>query len=818
MLQAADAALVRRDRALPGLRTILDPEALGEALRRRVPGLDVEGVDATYVRYKAGTNCLARYQLRAAGRVVDLHAKAILPADEPKLTDAEQRPGVPGALGAGRLVLREQCVIVSVFPNDAKLSALAALGEPGRREHVLRRALPGRPDLWSGSLHPLRYKPERRWVALLRGAAGGLAILKTHTDGGYRQARPGASGLTPNGVLRIAQRIGKTDRYRCLVYEWLGGRVVSEALADDAFDPGMLAQVGAAAAALHHCDRTGFRARERDAEALMLAGVADGIAEIAPALAERARRLAGALAAQLAAAPAIDRPIHGDFYAKQVLAQGDGVALLDFDEASRGDPAADIGNFIAHLERDALRGSIPPSRLDPARSALLGGYAAAVGRDCERVELYTSIGLMRIASHPFRQREPEWTARTDALLARAESLLPSSRAACVIAPAAVGAGRDARTGSAGVAPSLVDDPDGAATDPALPWLAQALDPSVAERELGRLPWLTRAGGAVGAGAGGGAALRLAAIRVVRHKPGRRAIIEYDVTIEQADAWPRDITLVGKVRARGVDMRTYELIVTLWTDGQRRDPADGFAVPEPVGILPAFRMWLQRKVPGTSVTAELPLPGGAALAERIAEGIDAVHRHTPVPRRRHAMADEIRILGEQLGVAMRTRPAQANRISRILAACERVGASVRDPEPCGIHRDFYPDQLLMDGARLYLLDWDLFCAGDPALDVGNFIAHLIEQGIREHGAPDALADRAAAMEERFVELQGDRVRSRIGAYLTMTLARHIALSMRIPGRRHTTGMLLDLCERRLRLSRGARSSQPPRADAALVTQP
>ena len=62
------------------------------------------------------------------------------------------------------------------------------------------------------------------------------------------------------------------------------------------------------------------------------------------------------------------------------------------------------------------------------------------------------------------------------------------------------------------------DPLGAAADPALPTIGLALDPARAQRKLRHLVRLTGPGGVA----------RLRAIRVTRHKPGRRCVIEYDV--------------------------------------------------------------------------------------------------------------------------------------------------------------------------------------------------------------------------------------------------------------------------------------------------
>jgi aminoglycoside phosphotransferase (APT) family kinase protein len=130
------------------------------------------------------------------------------------------------------------------------------------------------------------------------------------------------------------------------------------------------------------------------------------------------------LASRLAELPPTDRQLHGDFYAKQVLLRPDGVAVLDFDEAARGDPGHDLGLFLAHLEWDALRGRVRSDPVEALGAALLEGYRAARRRAYSlSPDLYAAAGLLRLAPHPFRNREPDWPERTAALLDRAEEFL-----------------------------------------------------------------------------------------------------------------------------------------------------------------------------------------------------------------------------------------------------------------------------------------------------------------------------------------------------------------------------------------------------------
>jgi hypothetical protein len=338
----------------------------------------------------------------------------------------------------------------------------------------------------------------------------------------------------------------------------------------------------------------------------------------------------------------------------------------------------------------------------------------------------------------------------------------------------------------------VSDNFGARRDPKLPSVALALDPATVKQQFKR--GLPRLGGRDGQ-------VVVKSVRVIRHKPGRRCVIEYDVRIEQPDAPRQKAMLIGKIRAGRFGHEALRLQEAIWHAGFRAGDTDGIAVPEPIGLIPRFQMWLQRKVPGELASSRLGGPGGVAIARRIAEAICKLHQARVPVKRRHTMADELRILHDCLERAAQIEPVHARRIVRVLEACDRLGASLQAPVTCGIHRDFYPEQVIIDGARLYLLDFDLFCEGDPALDVGNFLGHMAEESLRSTGRPDALRDREVALEDRFIELTGERARQRVHAYATLTLARHIFLSTQFPERNPTTEPLIALCEERLMLATG-----------------
>ena len=784
MLSPHDAGLVKRDAALPALAILLDPDALLAALRPFIPDVKVEAVSPRYIRYKPRTNCLVNYQFETNRGALEGYAKVYRPGDRDKVQKERERLSVGSMLGPGRIVLEDTAIAVSFFPNDSKLKTLTQLADAKIRRRLLRRVFLDQPDLVDGALQGLRYKPERRYVAQLLVTDKAQAALKFYTPSKYVIAKSNAKAFNSRGLLLLPRLLGHSNSRSILAFEWLDGRPLSNALREPQFTLNTISQVGAALAELHaqKVDRLSFLTREKEAKILL--SLADWMCFICPPLAKRVRALAQHLASHITQEPFLDFSIHGDFYAEQVLLVGDTVALLDLDRAARSDPSADTGLFMAHLEREQLRGNLSANQVESIGSAFIEGYRSAARFSVpHRIELYTSAGLYRLLPDPFRLREPNWPERTEAILTRAERLMEKLETGILHHSLAASYLSSSENRDLNI---TVADPFGVVDDPKMSFLRKALDPLKVERQFAyHLPHLfgyrTRA--------------RLQVIRVTRYKPGRRCIIEYDVRGGRPGA-ESEMTLVGKVHPRGVEESSYRLFQALWSAGFESESRDGVSVPEPLGIIPEFKMWVQRKVSGVPSGELLAGPNGTILARRIAEAAHKLHNAGVQSHRRHTMADELRILHERLPSVAHLKPQLTGRLEKLLAACDELGASLPEPTFRPIHRDFYQDQVLVDGSRLYLLDFDLYCEADPGLDIGNFIGHLTELSLRRFGAPAALSEQEDALENRFVELSGESSRVSVRAYTTLTLVRHIYLSTQFSERHPYTETLLEICEQRL----------------------
>jgi aminoglycoside phosphotransferase (APT) family kinase protein len=417
---------VARDSAIIGLAALLDPIALAAELEHATHAAALEAGSITYLKYKPGQSCLAAHRLVLPGGTVDVYAKAYRANAGGKLDPSRLRNAIGGPLGPGAFLLESLRTVVRVFPNDAKVGALAHLfGEPARARRLLADLLPAEraAAMEAAPLTTLRYKPERRYVAR---HAGGAAVVRAYDAAGHVAALQSSNAFRSRGALRVARRIGSSDACRALAFEWLPGNPLDALLGDAISVEAASTSTGAALAELHAQEPGRLPTRTREDDAASLLSLARWLSALWPPLRARVTPIAWRLASALREAKFESTPIHGDFYAAQVLVDGETAALLDLDESVSADPATDLGNFLAHLDASVLSGRLSPSRRDEAAPAFLRGYGMTRRALPAHIRLHHAASLLRLAPRPFRERRPDWPVEIDSLLGVTEALLDAA--------------------------------------------------------------------------------------------------------------------------------------------------------------------------------------------------------------------------------------------------------------------------------------------------------------------------------------------------------------------------------------------------------
>jgi aminoglycoside phosphotransferase (APT) family kinase protein len=424
VLSPADYRLVCRDPDLPGLSLLLNEATVAEILQERVPDLSLHQIRKTYIRYKPATSCLIGYELNI-GKPVQIYAKAFANATASKLKKYQQRLEKIGENGLEQIVLENVKTIVSPFPHDYQLTQLTSLLNPRSRQQILQSVLPSQPDLRTAALQGLRYKPERRYVAKFQSDEWDQAIIKAYTRQGYQSAKRNAEiwqSIAPSYTIPIS---GHSSAENLLIFPWVEGRPLSDLLNTNQLTWDVLAQTGAILAQLHQQNPLHLPPTTRTDEATHLLTLASDLSWLCPQWTKRIQTIAVHLATHLLQLPVATCPIHGDFNAEQVLLHADGITLIDFDRSACGDPATDLGSFIAKLHWRELREQLTATDREQLASSLIAGYCTGSPHliTNERVQSYTAIGLLRLASEPFRSGEKNWIDQINAILQRVEAIL-----------------------------------------------------------------------------------------------------------------------------------------------------------------------------------------------------------------------------------------------------------------------------------------------------------------------------------------------------------------------------------------------------------
>ncbi|MBT8486966.1 MAG: phosphotransferase [Phycisphaerales bacterium] len=421
MPSEADAKLARRDPEIPALGLVLDGDALTECLVRLYPAAGVTRATPEYVRYKRGTSCLVRCRVECAGGLVVAAAvKAHNPSVGLKIDDADVRRSAVSPLGP-IAIDAARGLVVSPFPNDRRLPALRTLATEAGTQAAIATLWPDRPAGPEPVLTPLRYKPERRFVARVELPDSGPAIaVKFYTKGDYRIVYEHVERHESRPPLRLPTMVGHAKELRATAVQWMTGTPLEAGLRDGRLPPPVCRVVGEAVA-MFHAQRAKievYRTAERFADEID--GAAEAVAQLLPTLAADARRCAAGMSDRIRRRHwRGNRSVHGDLSADQVIVQDDAIAIIDLDRAGRGDPRLDLGAFRARLAFDELLGVLTPDVRAEAASSFVSGYRDACDKDVTRkLDRFEAAHLLLSAVEPFRLRHPQWPTLTAAIIDR----------------------------------------------------------------------------------------------------------------------------------------------------------------------------------------------------------------------------------------------------------------------------------------------------------------------------------------------------------------------------------------------------------------
>ena len=324
-------------------------------------------------------------------------------------------------------------VSVLVSPLDPRFPQLIRLSNPRHVAAMLARPLSQasaagyrirtiryRP----GERHVLRYEPSPAPVASTRAVFAKLSRRDADVARAFRVATGVADRLDAcGGGTRALRPLAAVTEDGVILFPEVSGRPLSELLCRHDGVTWHLQIAGRALRALHSGPASlagALDGRDFATEVEAVKRASEHISALLPQTGavitdtlERARSVYERLPPE---APTFT---HGDFKADHLWASGGGLTVLDFGSCAIGDPALDVGKFLADLRWwSSLSGRGSAS----VRGAFLESYRAEEAR-LLRARVYEVLFLVVLAAHRVPLYHPGWAERTARLVQQAAALL-----------------------------------------------------------------------------------------------------------------------------------------------------------------------------------------------------------------------------------------------------------------------------------------------------------------------------------------------------------------------------------------------------------
>jgi len=218
-------------------------------------------------------------------------------------------------------------------------------------------------------------------------------------------------------------------------------------------------------------------------------------------------------------------------------------------------------------------------------------------------------------------------------------------------------------------------------------------------------------------------IQVQGVKILGHRLGKRCIARCYYQLPGIEGSPPSehslIAKLYKMRSKRGSW-VFTTMQEMWNTGLHQG-AD-VRIPRPLAWSEQWHcLWME----DVSATPLPDLSPGQHSAATQATGQALARFHkTPVNvTTRHSATQEIELLEKWVQLVAEAYPDQAGAVHDGFQHIRASLANCRDEDIALVHRDFYEKQVLVSNDATVLIDFDTLCQADPALDVGNFLAHL-----------------------------------------------------------------------------------------------
>lgn len=222
--------------------------------------------------------------------------------------------------------------------------------------------------------------------------------------------------------------------------------------------------------------------------------------------------------------------------------------------------------------------------------------------------------------------------------------------------------------------------------------------------------------------------RVKNIDIMNHRPGKRLTIRY--TIDDGSRHMRFVYAKLYRKHKGERIRD----ALTWLTPRVIGP---ISLPKVLGYCPRRRILILDGLSGVSMQELLPSSQAQRILANFGRALAQFHDTTvpadALPRHDGAAEDDVLHLAQRRMAGSSLSRSIRNHFTEIASYLRHDLKNPLHTEPALLHRDLYPQQVIVQPEGFGLVDLDELSSGERELDVGNFIAHFILADFQERGA-------------------------------------------------------------------------------------
>jgi aminoglycoside phosphotransferase (APT) family kinase protein len=273
-------------------------------------------------------------------------------------------------------------------------------------------------------------------------------------------------------------------------------------------------------------------------------------------------------------------------------------------------------------------------------------------------------------------------------------------------------------------------------------------------------------------------VRDCAIDILRYnRLGNRCTLRYRLAIEDTrSGGTRHATFIAKnyekKRATRLDsaQHGFQVMSYLRENGFREDGTARAKVPRPIAYIDHLRMVLMEDVPGLSVSECLTSPHLSDYMEQSAWALARLHDCDLTVAPVYRPEKEISALKASAAKTIHFSPQVARQCQDGQAELETMAGHLEPGESALLHGSFHSDHILVGHDGVTILDFDNVCMGDPALDLGRFLANLRWLMIRNSWPEEKIMQCGGTFLQAYCKSLSDERRAAIRFYYRSSLLR------------------------------------------------